>query len=145
MGENDLRRTYQARINSKRELDPESVNETLRQLSKAIHKLEGRTGTVEARDNIKITTAKATALEIDSAVGGKAAIVAFGTDNSGIALAKGSKRNDVGQWIATDTTSVIWAVSREGWASLYVNSNLRVGEAFEPLVVATIPGGTNPR
>lgn len=144
MAEGDLRRIVQARIGPTGQVVPESLNEALRELSKAIHVLEGRSGQVNVRDNLNITTNRKTALDINSSSGGKAAIVAFGTDNSGIALAKGSRRNDEGQWIATDTTSVIWAVSREGWASLYVNTGLRIGEAFEPQVKVTIPGGTNP-
>jgi hypothetical protein len=141
--ENDLRKVKQALIGKDRQVSPQGLNEQLRQISAALHKLEGRSGEVNIRDNVKITTNKFTALDIESS-SGKSAIVAFGNDNSGLALAKGSRRNESGQWIATDSVSVIWAISREGWGALYVNSNLRIGEAFSPTEVATIPGGTSP-
>lgn len=122
-------------------LDLQKVNDAFRRVSQQITLLEGRSGTVGVRDSMTITSDKQTLIDFDSSTAGKGSIVAFGTENATLALAKGSRKEDNGEWVATDTTSTIFALDRAGNGTLYYNSGLTVGQAFNPTAIYVIGSG----
>lgn len=122
-------------------LDLQKVNDAFRRVSQQITLLEGRSGTVGVRDSMTITSDKQTLVDFDSSTAGKGSIVAFGTENATLALAKGSRKEDNGEWIATDTSSTIFALDRSGNGTLYYNSGLTVGQAFTPTSIYIIGSG----
>ena len=122
-------------------LDLQKVNDAFRRVSQQITLLEGRSGTVGVRDSMVVTSDKQTLIDFDSSTAGKGAIVAFGTENATLALAKGSRKEDNGEWIATDTASTIFALDRAGNGTLYYDSGLTVGQAFNPTAIYVIGSG----
>ena len=122
-------------------LELQKVDEELRKLRVEIDRLRGRNGQIQLLNNISVKAPGQTLMEFDSQTAGKASIVAYGTENGTIALAKGAYKDNNGDWIATDTSAVIWALSRAGAGTLYVNSGLTVGQAFLPTVSASIGSG----
>lgn len=119
-------------------LDLDKVNEALRKLSDWVTRIEGRSGPVKLRDSIALMTAKQTVMDIESTESGNASIVQFGTENATIAIAKGARKEDNGEWIARDTSATIFALTRAGEGNLYYNSNLTVNQAFEPTLIFSI-------
>lgn len=122
-------------------LDLQKVNDAFRRVSQQITLLEGRSGSVAVRDSMTITSDKQTLVDFDSTTAGKGSIVAFGAENATLALAKGSRKEDNGEWIATDTSSTIFALDRSGNGTLYYNSGLTVGQAFNPTSIYVIGSG----
>lgn len=120
-------------------LDLQKVNTALAQISNWIMRLEGRSGGVNLRDSVNIQSEKQTLIDFDSVASGKASICVFGTENATLALAKGARKEDNGEWIATDTSAVIFALDRAGVATLYSNTGLTIGQAFTPTSSATLP------
>jgi hypothetical protein len=136
MASGDSRRIVQAQA-----LDLQKVNEALRHISEWLNKLEGRTGEIELRDSITMATEKQTLLDCTSSVSGTGALCLFGTENATLALAKGARKENNGEWVATDTVAVIWALDRTGVATLYVNTSLTVDQAFEPTSAFVVGSG----
>lgn len=134
MATGDNRKTIQIAA-----LDLQKVNTALAQLSDWVQRLEGRSGGIKLRDSIYVSSEKQTIIDIDSAQAGKACIVMYGTENATLALAKGARKEDNGEWIATDTSAVIFALDRTGVATLYANTGLTIGQAFTPTSSATLP------
>lgn len=130
--ENDRRRVQVT------ELTLPKINDALRQLTDMVCRLEGRSGFVNLRDSIKLQTNEQTLMDFSTSTSGNAAIVAFGTENSSIALAKGARLETDGDWIATDTVASIFALNRAGDLTLYANTGLTVGQAFTPTLVLTL-------
>jgi len=133
----DNRRIIQAQA-----LDLQKVNEALRHISEWLNKLEGRTGGVAFRDSIDVISDKQTIFDFTSNISGTGSICLFGTENATLALAKGARKENNGEWIATDTVAVIWALARSGTGTLYVNTGLTIGQAFEPTANAGIGTGS---
>lgn len=123
------------------DLDLQKVNEALRRLSDQVARIEGRSGGVNLRDSITLKSEKQTLIDFDSSQAGKAAIVAYGTENATIALAKGARKENNGEWIATDTAATIFSIDRSGNGILYYNSSLTIGQAFSPTNVFTLGVG----
>jgi hypothetical protein len=120
-------------------LDLQKINTALAQLSDWIMRIEGRSGDVKLRDSLRIASEKQTVIDIESQNAGGACIAVYGTENATLALAKGARKEDNGEWIATDTSAVIFALDRTGVATLYANTGLTVGQAFTPTSSATLP------
>ena len=127
MATGDSRRAIQVAA-----LDLQKVNTALAQLSDWVMRLEGRSGDINLRDNVIIQSDKQSLIDFEAGTAGKASIAVFGTENATLALAKGARKENNGEWIATDTTAVIFTLSRDGSTNIYVNTSLIIGQAFNP-------------
>jgi hypothetical protein len=123
------------------DLDLQKINTALAQLSDWVMRLEGRSGGINLRDSVTIQSDKQSLIDFESSNAGKASIAVFGVENATLAFAKGSRKENNGDWVATDTVSVIWALDRAGNGTLYVNTGLVEGQAFSPTVSFVVGSG----
>lgn len=132
MAQRQERRIVQATHSPDLETFQRRINEALRQLSEQVLKLEGRGGPVEVGNQMTVRAEGYTLMDFESTLGGRASFSAAKGDTRGFCLAKGARRDDDGQWVATDTGAVILEMLEDGTMKMYANTELVVGAAFPP-------------
>jgi len=118
------------------------INEELRKLSERIAKLEGRSGGNTVKNSLSIQSDDYVYLDMSSSVVGKASFSGTTGTTRTFEIAKGAKRAVDGQWVATDTGAVILSMSYDGTMTMYANTGLVMGAAFNPTVAIVFPSGT---
>ncbi len=113
------------------------VNEVFRRISESIVKLEGRSGTTDAKNSISISSGNPTLLGLL----GRGGICYGGTSTPPrtFEFAGGAHRDTDGQWIADDTGAVILQLRSDGSFYTYGNTGLLVGQAFTPTFISGSP------
>lgn len=110
------------------ELNKATINIELAKISERLDRLEGTSE----------TTFRVQPLSIDLGVIGATLLAGgfslntYGADLEKSALARGSHVDELGQWIADQTTSIILEFNGAGNLTVYVNSGLTPGAGFTP-------------
>lgn len=124
-----------------------NLNDIVRTVMERIYAEQGRRGPGERFDslNIKADERRSPLRFRGQGERGAGAISFSGTDTASMFIAKGAYMNDNGSWVAEDATAVIQEMNRDSTAPLmYRNTNLTVGQIFQPTLVGEVTTGLTP-
>lgn len=127
-------------------VDKVDITELARQLAEMIYALEGRRGPIKSKDQLDVESSdRPTPLKFRAMGNRGAGAISFaGNDNASMYIAKGAHIDDRGNWVADDTTAVIFEMNRDSTTPLmYRNTGLAIGGLFKPTPVGYIATGTS--